>query len=90
MTTRRSLRCGRSGSTPEKRVLPVVGTDGLAKSGLCDGSVEPVDAGQDGERFRGVLGEVQNLVAGAAHQGRGNLEQPRGAAWAPTSSRRGW
>src|SRR5690625_246624 len=50
---------------------------GVAWSGLRDGGAEPAHAGQDGERFRGVSGEVEDLVSGASGQGRGDLEQPR-------------
>ena len=77
MTDRRSVRCGRPGFHSREEVLLVVGTDGAAGSGLRDGDAEPVDAGQDGQRFRCVCGEVQDPLAAAAHQGRGDLEQPR-------------
>ena len=52
--------------------------DGWARhSGLRDGGAEPVDAGQDPHGFGSVLGEVEDLVPAAAHQGRRDLEQPR-------------
>ena len=57
--------------------LLVVGAGGLAGLGLCDGGAEPVDAGQDPHGFGCMFGEVEDLVPGAAHEGRGDLEQPR-------------
>src|SRR5690625_7966166 len=57
-------------------VLLVVGTGGASRSGLGDGDAELVYAGEDGERFRGMLSKVENLVPAAAHEGRGDLEQP--------------
>src|SRR5699024_11790363 len=67
---------GGPGSSPEKMVLLVVGTGGASRSGLGDGDAELVYAGEDGERFRGMLSKVENLVPAAAHEGRGDLEQP--------------
>jgi len=62
---------------PRRNVLLVVGSGGLAGSGLCDGGAEPVDAGQDGAGFGSVLGEVEEPVPAAAHEGRGDVEQSR-------------
>src|SRR5699024_12811117 len=66
-----------------RRVVLVVGVGGPGWSGLCEGGAEPVDAGQAGAGFGSVLGEVEDPVPAAAHEGRADVEQSRAepTAW---------
>lgn len=52
-----------------------VGMGDLAGPGLFDGRAEPAGSAQCGAGFRGVFGEVEDLVPTEAHEGRGNPSQ---------------